>query len=86
MKGGAAAPVERCLASSVVRLSRTMEDKCEAEGSPRTGRAGARPYRPNLRVHPRFVCLFLFASIRVHSRLVFSSYPFAVRDNIRSRV
>ena len=24
-------PVERCLASSFVRLSRTMEDKCEAE-------------------------------------------------------
>ena len=25
-----AKPVERCLASSVVRLSRTKEDKCEA--------------------------------------------------------
>jgi hypothetical protein len=25
-------PVERCLASSDVRLSRTMEDKCEADG------------------------------------------------------
>ena len=24
-------PVERCLASSFVRLSRTMEDKCEAD-------------------------------------------------------
>jgi hypothetical protein len=25
--------LERCLASSVVRLSRTMEDKCEADGA-----------------------------------------------------
>jgi hypothetical protein len=24
-------PVERCLASSIVRLSRTMEDRCEAD-------------------------------------------------------
>jgi hypothetical protein len=27
--------VERCLASSVVRLSRTMEDKCQAVGAKR---------------------------------------------------
>jgi glutaminyl-tRNA synthetase len=31
---GQSQPVERCPASSVVRLSRTMEDKCEADGEP----------------------------------------------------
>jgi hypothetical protein len=54
-----------------------MEDKCEAEGSPRTGRAGARPYRPNLRVHPRsvssysrqFVSIRGWYSLRIRSRL-----------------
>ena len=43
--------LERCLASSVVRLSRTMEDKCEAEGqafhvSPITFHASALTFAP----------------------------------------
>jgi hypothetical protein len=28
---------------------------------------------PPIRLHPWFVCLFLFASLRVHSRFIFAS-------------